>query len=129
MKTLLRSLVLIPLGLLVVLVAMANRHDIRLSLDPIQTLNPAVAYSIPLYWVIFASLAAGVMLGGLWTWIGQGRYRKTARTQTRAASRWHKEANRANAELEKLTSTQNLEPVSRQAETRRAVALLANEKA
>ena len=128
MKTVLRSLVLIPLGLVVLLIALANRHEVRFSLDPIQSVNPAVAYDLPLYWLIFASLAGGVLLGGIWTWIGQGQHRKQARYERKEARRWHRAADEANAKLEEITTQQNLGPVSAQAETRRAVALLASDK-
>lgn len=129
MKKLVRLLVLIPLALLLLWVAVANQHDVQFSLDPIQSLNPAISFQLPLHWIIFGSLGSGVLLGGLWTWIDQGHHRKTARVQKRAANRWHEQAQQAQAKLEEITREQNLEPVSRQAETKRAIALLASDSA
>lgn len=131
MKTLLRFIILVPLACLLVWIAAANQHMVQLSLDPIQSLNPAIAFALPLHSVIFASLALGILFGGLWTWIGQGRHRKRARLQSRAAARWHDKAQRAEAKLEQLVTDPDPgpveEPVSRQTETKRAIALLADE--
>lgn len=129
MKTLLRFCILLPLALVLVWIAAANQHIIRLSFDPIQSLNPAIAVSLPLHIVIFASLGLGILFGGLWTWIGQGRHRKSARLQSRAAARWHDKAQRAEAKLEEFVTDPVQEPVSREAETKRAIALLANDSA
>lgn len=57
------------LGLLVVaavtvVLAVANRAPVTLTVDPFGA-DPAYSLTLPLYAVIFAAVAAGVLLGGL----------------------------------------------------------------
>jgi len=71
--------VLLPLAALIVLLSVANRHSVMLSLDPFATEAPAYAKGVPLYLVILVSLIAGALLGGIAAWRRQGRWRRAAR--------------------------------------------------
>lgn len=80
------AVVLIPLSV-------ANRHTVSLSLNPFDPADPRLTVSdIPLFWIIFASLGVGIIVGGLGAWAKQGRWRKEARVKRREAAKWHKEA-------------------------------------
>ncbi|MDB5657343.1 MAG: hypothetical protein JWQ94_4956 [Tardiphaga sp.] len=79
MRKFLTALVLIPLAIVFVVFAVANRHFVTVSFDPFNSVNPSVAASLPLFVVIIAVAILGVMAGGLATWFRQGRWRRAAR--------------------------------------------------
>lgn len=85
MKRLVAALILVPLAIVIVALSVANRHAVTLSLDPFNADAPAAAIAMPLYVLIFAAIALGVLLGGVGTWLGQGRWRRQARTLKREA--------------------------------------------
>ncbi len=91
-------LIAVPAGLLLVTLAVVNRHEVRLVLDPFRPENPAVSLAMPLYAYLFIALLVGVLLGGTATWLTQARWRRSARHQGRAAARWHAEADRLTRE-------------------------------
>ena len=79
MKRLIAAIVFVPLAIIIVALAVANRHAVVLSLDPFNGDAPAAAVAVPLYVALFAALAIGAILGGVGTWLGQGRWRRQAR--------------------------------------------------
>ena len=88
-------LVGIPAAVVLVALAIANKHPVRLSLDPFRDLNEsALSLALPFYAYLFAALTAGVILGGMATWTSQSRWRRTARAKTQDAMRWQAEADR-----------------------------------
>ena len=80
----------------VVMIAMsvANRHEVRLVLDPFNREAPVIFTVLPFYVYLFAMLVAGVMLGGAATWFAQGKWRRLVRARTHEAMRWKGEAER-----------------------------------
>ena len=80
----------------VVLIAMsvANRHEVRLVLDPFNRQAPVIFTELPLYVYLFATLVAGVVLGSAATWITQGKWRRLVRARTHESLRWKGEAER-----------------------------------
>jgi uncharacterized integral membrane protein len=79
MRKFLSALILIPLGLICVVFAVANRHFVTVSFDPFNTTDPALAVSLPLFVLIIAVAVVGVLAGGSATWLGQRRWRRAAR--------------------------------------------------
>jgi len=79
MRRLITLVVVVPIAILVIALSVANRAPVRLSLDPFNPIDPVVAFEIPLFWLLFAAVALGAILGGTATWIGQGRWRRSAR--------------------------------------------------
>lgn len=76
---LLSWLITLPLALVTVFLAVANRHPVSLNLDPFNQENPALALDMPLIFVILASIFLGLIVGAAAVWVSQGRHRKTAR--------------------------------------------------
>jgi uncharacterized integral membrane protein len=72
-------LVWIPLGLIFVVFAVANRHLVTVSLDPFNSSDPSLGFTMPLFAVIIAFAVAGVLAGGFATWFRQRRWRRAAR--------------------------------------------------
>ncbi len=55
----------VPVALVAVWLALANRAPVILSLDPFSQESPAIALQMPLYLLLFAAVLVGVLLGGL----------------------------------------------------------------
>lgn len=93
----LRWLALTPAIGLSVWIAVANRQDVRFSLDPFAPDAPAVAFNLPLYLLLFATGLLGMLLGGFVMWLAQGRHRQAARTERRRAEGLAREKQAAEA--------------------------------
>jgi uncharacterized integral membrane protein len=79
MRKFFTALVLIPLGLIFITFAVANRHLVRVSFDPFNSSDPSVSVSLPLFVIIIAVAIAGVVAGGIATWFRQRHWRRAAR--------------------------------------------------
>jgi uncharacterized integral membrane protein len=79
MKRAVRLLLLAPIIIVAVAIAVANRHRVTFSLDPFAEANPALSVEVPLFWLLIGALILGVLLGGIATWLRQGKWRKAAR--------------------------------------------------
>lgn len=87
-------LVAFPAAALLITLAIANRHAVRLVLDPFRPEAPVVSMLLPFYAYLFGTLFIGILLGGMAVWMGQGRWRRTARNRAQEAMRWQAEADR-----------------------------------
>ena len=92
MRKFFTALVVIPLGLIFIVFAVANRHFVTVSFDPFNSTDPAIAVSMPLFAVIIAVAILGVAAGGMATWFRQGRWRRAARQHEADARRARSEA-------------------------------------
>ena len=93
-KRILSLLLFLPVGAFLVTLAVANRHIVQLVLDPFNPKDPTVSLPLPFYAFLFGALVLGVFLGGLATWMTQGKWRQTARRRTQEAMKWQAEADR-----------------------------------
>jgi uncharacterized integral membrane protein len=78
-RKILAVLVLVPLAILIVAFAVANRQTVVISFDPFSSVDPAYAARLPLFVLIFALVLLGVIVGGIATWLRQASWRRTAR--------------------------------------------------
>ncbi|SFL97251.1 LapA family protein [Methylobacterium pseudosasicola] len=83
----LKSLVLLPIAALVILLAVANRAPVPLSFDPFNADAPVFSVNLPLYAILFGAVALGIVVGGVFTWLGQGKTRANVRYHRREANR------------------------------------------
>jgi hypothetical protein len=90
----------LPVALLLVTLAVVNRHEVRLVLDPFRPESPVVSLVMPFYAYLLVALLVGVVLGGTAMWMSQSRWRRSARVHGRAAARWQSEADRLTRERE-----------------------------
>jgi len=79
MRKFFTSLVLIPLGLIFIVFAVANRHLVTVSFDPFNSTDPSPAVTLPLFAVIIAVAILGVIAGGCASWFRQRHWRRDAR--------------------------------------------------
>ncbi len=105
LKRIIWLIVAFPAAVFLVTLAIANRHSVRLVLDPFHPETPVLSLVLPFYAYLFGALLIGVLLGGLSTWLGQGRWRRTARTRQVEARRWQAEADRLTRERDAEVSS------------------------
>jgi uncharacterized integral membrane protein len=80
MRKFFTALVLIPLGLVFIVFAVANRHSVTVSFDPFGSRDSALDLPpVPLFVIIITALILGVLAGGSATWFRQRRWRRAAR--------------------------------------------------
>jgi uncharacterized integral membrane protein len=70
------GLILVPLAIVIVAFAVANRQMVTVSFDPFSSASPAYAATLPLFVLIFILLIVGVIVGGVAAWIGQAKWRR-----------------------------------------------------
>jgi uncharacterized integral membrane protein len=71
--------VFVPLAIILIALAVANRGMVSFTVDPFNPGNPALTIQLPLFVLLFAAAGLGLIVGSLVTWWKQGRYRKLAR--------------------------------------------------
>jgi hypothetical protein len=79
MRKFLSFAILIPLGIAIVMFAVANRETITVSFDPFDSAHPAFALKTPLFVLIFVLVGLGVVVGGIAAWLRQYKWRMRAR--------------------------------------------------
>ena len=100
MKKLIWILFTLVLAAVLISLSVANRQTVRFTLDPLSSEAPALAFDLPLYLLLFGALIAGTLLGGFATWLGQGKWRKSARRQSGETRRWRTKAEEAEKKLQ-----------------------------
>ena len=98
MRKFFTALVVIPLGLIFIVFAVANRHWVTVSFDPFNSVDPAIKLSLPLFVLIIVVAILGVIAGGSATWFRQRRWRRAARQH-------EADARKARAEVTDLRAT------------------------
>ncbi|MEP0945042.1 MAG: LapA family protein [Rhizobiaceae bacterium] len=110
MKRIAGLLIFLPIGILVVALAVANRQVVTLAIPPQVGDAPLYSFSLPLFALLFAMLFFGMLIGSFATWVTQGKHRKQARVQkveaTKAAFEAQKQSERADAMAETMTNEQ-----------------------
>jgi uncharacterized integral membrane protein len=94
--------VMLPLAILLIVLAVANRHPVSLALNPFNPADQALSLSAPLFVLLILAVMLGILLGAVVTWFSQGKHRKKARTQSRAAQQWQAEADRQKNRAEQI---------------------------
>lgn len=79
MRKFLTALIVIPLGLILVTFAVANRHFVTVSFDPFVTDDPSFSVTLPLFLLLILVAGIGVVAGGCAVWFGQRHWRRAAR--------------------------------------------------
>jgi uncharacterized integral membrane protein len=79
LRKIVAAIVLVPLAVIIVAFAVANRQEVRVSLDPFDPAQPAYSKTMWLFVPIMAALIIGVLVGGLVAWLRHGKWRRIAR--------------------------------------------------
>lgn len=112
LRKILATLTLVPLAIVIIALAMANRTSVTVSLDPFDGVQPAYSKTMWLFVPIFIALIVGVLIGGAAAWLAQGKCRRIARRLEREAGelRGRLEALQAAAEPSIVPREQNPPP-------------------
>ncbi|MFC4624694.1 lipopolysaccharide assembly protein LapA domain-containing protein [Daeguia caeni] len=78
-KRILMIVIFVPLAVILIALAVANRTSTVLTIDPFNPGNPALSYTAPLFLWLIGALIVGVLIGSAATWFAQGKHRRTAR--------------------------------------------------
>ena len=87
-------LIVVPLAILLIVFAVANRHMVSIALDPFSPETPAVEVAVPVFLLVFGTLILGVLIGGIASWFSQGKWRRMAREHRDEAARWRYKASK-----------------------------------
>ena len=79
MKKVVNALIVIPLALIFIVFAVANRRLVTVSFDPFDTTDLADGIRLPLFAIIILAVVVGIIAGGVATWLRQGHWRRAAR--------------------------------------------------
>ena len=80
MRNFFRAIILVPLALVIVAFAVANRQTVSFTLDPFGIATTALNFQAPLFALAFALVIVGVVVGGIATWLKQSHWRRAARS-------------------------------------------------
>ena len=98
MKRILAWVIGLPVAVILVAFAIANRQFVTISLDPFSPSNPWVALDLPLWSLLFIGIFLGLVTGWVAAWFNQRHWRKEAR-------RSRHELERARLRVEELERT------------------------
>lgn len=73
----------VPIAVLVIGFAIANRQWTRLSLDPFSSESPVLSLTMPIWLLFVLGVFIGLVVGWATCWLGQGKHRKLARERGR----------------------------------------------
>jgi uncharacterized integral membrane protein len=92
-------LILVPLAIVILMFAVANREIVTVSFDPFSATAPAAAVSVPLFVLVFVLVILGVIIGGVASWLRQSGYRRVARNRDADVTALRREIETLNAKL------------------------------
>jgi len=85
LRKIVAAVILIPLAIVIIAFAVANRQIVTVSLDPFSSEHPASSLTLPLFVLILVLLILGVVIGGVAAWLRQAKWRRVARRLEREA--------------------------------------------
>lgn len=78
-RKIITAIIVVPLAIIIIAFAVANRQLVTVSFDPFYAANPAYSARLPLFVLIFVLVILGVVIGGIAAWLRQAKWRRTAR--------------------------------------------------
>jgi uncharacterized membrane protein YciS (DUF1049 family) len=94
MRGIAKAIILVPLALIAIAFAVGNKQIVSVSFDPFAAGVSDYKLDMPLFVIVFGGLIVGVLLGGIATWIGQGRHRRAERMHRRDVERLRSDIDR-----------------------------------
>ena len=114
MRRIANYLLAVPAAIVLITLAVINRHSVRLVLDPFRPDEPVLSLALPFYVYLFGAVLLGMVIGSWVTWRNQARWRRDARQRGAEAQRWQAEADRlARTRDGELGTSRPLVPTSR----------------
>jgi uncharacterized integral membrane protein len=81
LRSIVTAVILIPLAVIIIGFAVANRQAVTISFDPFDASHPAYSMTLPLFVLFFLLVIFGVLIGGIAAWMRQSRWRSAARNR------------------------------------------------
>ncbi|MGC1234297.1 MAG: lipopolysaccharide assembly protein LapA domain-containing protein [Xanthobacteraceae bacterium] len=88
-RKIIAAVILVPLAVVIIAFAVANRQIVTVSLDPFSAEHPAASLTLPLFALVIVLLVLGVLIGGIAAWLRQSKWRRTARRLEREIADLH----------------------------------------
>jgi len=79
MKQIISWIIGLPVAIVLIAFALANRSFVTVSFDPLSSETPWFALSLPVWALLFAGIFLGLVIGWIASWVNQGKWRKAAR--------------------------------------------------
>jgi hypothetical protein len=99
-RKLVLALVVLPLGLVLIALAVVNRKPALLVLDPFGGSEGGLSLEAPFFLFLLGAFAFGLIVGGIATWLRQGKWRRSAREEAREVRELRRQTDRLEKELE-----------------------------
>lgn len=91
LKRILSLVIFVPVGIVLIVLAVANRQPVTLALNPFQPQDSLLSVSAPFFIFLILAVLVGMLIGSMATWWSQGRYRKQARHEAKQVVKLQKE--------------------------------------
>lgn len=112
MRKFLTALIVIPIAIVFIVFAVANRHLVTVSFDPFDSRDPSVGATLPLFVLLIAAGIVGVVAGGAATWLRQRHWRRAARQHEADARHARAELASLRADMASARATYRGSPAS-----------------
>lgn len=106
------AVIVVPLAVIIIVFAVANRQSVTVSFDPFSAASPAYAATLPLFVLIFLLVILGVLVGGVAAWMRQSKWRRMARKLDADVRALHQEIDMLRQRLAVQQSVPVREPTS-----------------
>ncbi len=73
LKKIVTLVILVPLGILLIVLSVANRQTVTLALNPFRPEDTVLSLTAPFFLFLMLSLILGMLIGSLATWWTQGK--------------------------------------------------------
>ena len=104
-KRLIFIVVVLPIALVLLALAVANRQEVALNWNPFRPDFPGHQVAAPMFVFLFLVFALGMIVGSMATWLRQSRYRKQARAKQAEVEEWRYKADRERERAQALAQT------------------------
>lgn len=84
--------IMAPIGVVLATLMVINRHPVGFVYNPFVAKEFAQKIEMPFFFYLLGALIIGTIIGGIFTWLAQGRWRKVARKRSREAHDMRKKA-------------------------------------
>ncbi|MCB1991097.1 MAG: LapA family protein [Geminicoccaceae bacterium] len=85
-RRLISIFITIPLAIVLIALAVANRGSVPLRFDVFNPQNPALTINAPMFLWLLGAVAVGVLAGGIGAWFAQGKHRRMERHYKKEAA-------------------------------------------
>lgn len=90
LKKIVSLVIFVPLGIVLIVLAVANRQTVTLALNPFRPEDTVLSLQAPFFIFLLVAVLLGMAIGAIVTWWNEGKHRRRARMEAREAIKWQK---------------------------------------